>query len=112
MEHLTRIFKILSDETRLRILLLLLKEELCVCQIGGILDSPQPKISKNLSKLKDVDLVQVRRDEKYMYYSIKKNQQVLIRILDDIWSDYENDPIFQQDLEQLKNKEHFLNQCK
>ncbi|HCX65187.1 MAG TPA: transcriptional regulator [Eubacteriaceae bacterium] len=112
MEHLARIFKILSDETRLRILLLLLKEELCVCQIGGILNAPQPKISKNLSKLKDVDLVQVRRDEKYMYYSIKKNQQVLIRILDDIWFDYENDPIFQQDLEQLKNKEHFLNQCK
>ncbi len=42
MNTLINTFKLLSDETRLRIILLLQQEELCVCQLTGILDISQP----------------------------------------------------------------------
>ena len=48
MNRLTNIFKLMSDETRLRIIMLLNRETLCVCEISGILNIPQPRISQNL----------------------------------------------------------------
>ncbi|NCC79781.1 MAG: ArsR family transcriptional regulator, partial [Clostridia bacterium] len=50
MNDLLNIFKTLSDETRLRIVMLLHHDELCVCEMSGILDVSQPTISKGLSK--------------------------------------------------------------
>jgi ArsR family transcriptional regulator len=44
-------FKVLSDETRLRILILLDRRELCVCEICQILDLSQPKVSRHLAKI-------------------------------------------------------------
>ena len=45
-------FRAFSDRTRLRILHLLLPGELCVCHIVGVLDLPQPKISRHLAYLR------------------------------------------------------------
>ena len=53
MNQLTSIFKLLSDETRLRMMVLLFQQDLCVCEISGILEVPQSRVSKNLSKLRD-----------------------------------------------------------
>jgi Predicted transcriptional regulators len=64
MNKLINIFKILSDETRLRIIILLAQEELCVCQISGVLNVSQPKVSKSLSRLRDLNLVIDERKEK------------------------------------------------
>ncbi len=68
MRELTSIFKALSDETRLRILKLLEKGELCVCDIVAALDQVQPKISFHLSALKDAGLVRDRKDGKWIHY--------------------------------------------
>ncbi len=57
MTQLINIYKLLSDEIRLRMMLLLYQENLCVCQLAGIIDVPQPRISKHLSKLRDLNLV-------------------------------------------------------
>ena len=81
MNQLTNIFKILSDETRLRILLLLYNEELCVCELSGILNVPQPKISKNLSKLRDMNLVTDIRKEKFVFYSLKTENKILLKLI-------------------------------
>jgi ArsR family transcriptional regulator len=53
MEQSIKIFKILSDETRLRAVMLLAQQELCVCQLSGIMDVSQPKVSQILAKLRD-----------------------------------------------------------
>jgi len=45
METAIKIFKALSDETRLRIYLLLLQGELCVCELETILNMEQSRIS-------------------------------------------------------------------
>ena len=67
MNQLTNIFKLLSDETRLRMMVLLYQEELCVCELSGVLEVPQPRVSKNLSKLRDMNLVADNRKEKFVF---------------------------------------------
>lgn len=70
MDQLTDFFKILSDETRLRILVLLFHQEYCVCELCGILGESQPKVSKHLTKLRDLGLVKDIRREQFIYYSL------------------------------------------
>ncbi|MFU0832798.1 MAG: hypothetical protein ACFWUC_07655 [Oscillospiraceae bacterium] len=57
MSYLTEFFKRASDETRLRIMVLLAQKELAVCEICGILKLSQPKVSKHLAKLRDMGFV-------------------------------------------------------
>ncbi len=57
MQELTAIFKALSDETRLRIIKLLEKGELCVCDIVAALDIIQPKASFHLGVLREAGLI-------------------------------------------------------
>jgi ArsR family transcriptional regulator len=70
MNDLLNIFKALSDETRLRILKLLEKGELCVCDIVAALDMIQPKVSFHLGVLKDASLIKDRRQGKWIHYNI------------------------------------------
>lgn len=111
MNQLTNIYKILSDETRLRILMLLYKEDLCVCQLCGVLNTSQPKISKNLSKLRDMQFVQDERREKFVYYSLAKENSLLMTTLRQIAENTEQYPKLQEDLERIQEKEVFLKQC-
>lgn len=111
MNQLTSIFKILSDETRLRILILLYQEDLCVCQLSSILKVPQPRISKNLSKLRDLDLVDDERREKFVYYSLKKENNILINTLNNIIADFDSYPQLVEDQKRKGDKETFLKQC-
>lgn len=70
MKTTARIFKALSDETRLRILCLLLEGELCVCDIMAVLQLPQSTVSRHLAYLKNSGWVDDRRCGVWMYYSL------------------------------------------
>jgi ArsR family transcriptional regulator len=70
MDDMVRIFKALSDETRLRIIKLLEHGELCVCDIGAALGMVQPKVSFHLSVLKNSGLLKGRKQGKWMHYRI------------------------------------------
>ena len=64
-------FHLLSDETRLRCLMLMQVEgELCVCELIHALDVIQPKISRHLAMLRDAGLVSDRRQGQWIYYQI------------------------------------------
>jgi ArsR family transcriptional regulator len=66
-----KLFKALSDTTRLRCLMLLLdKGELCVCELGHALDLPQPKISHHLGALRRAGLVSDRKQGLWVYYRL------------------------------------------
>lgn len=65
--------KIISDTNRLRILCLLTKQELCVCEIFEALELPQNLVSHHLGKLKDLSLVKERKEGTFIIYSINKN---------------------------------------
>ena len=111
MNKLTNIFKLLSDETRLRMLVLLYQEELCVCELGGILDVPQPRISQNLSKLRDMNIVADERKEKYVYYTLKKEDTILADLLKSIIKDIDSYPKLVADRNGLRDKDKYLSQC-
>ena len=64
------LFRAFADETRLRILHLLTKGEICVCDIMGVLQAPQPKVSRHLGYLKRAGLVQDRKDGLWRHYSL------------------------------------------
>jgi|WetSurMetagenome_2_1015567.scaffolds.fasta_scaffold00012_13 ArsR family transcriptional regulator, arsenate/arsenite/antimonite-responsive transcriptional repressor len=72
MINLTDIFGLLSDPSRLRILMLLDNRELCVCQIMGVLDMSQPLVSRNLSLLFRSGLLDDRREGKMVFYRLKR----------------------------------------
>ncbi|BAU46986.1 transcriptional regulator [Sulfurifustis variabilis] len=65
------LFTALSDETRLRLLLLLTTEqELCVCELTHALEQPQPKISRHLALLRENEIVVDRREGLWVHYRI------------------------------------------
>lgn len=75
MEQTVLLFKALTDETRLRILALLLAEgELCVCDIIAALELPQSTISRHLAYLRKTRWVADRRCGVWMYYSIDQKR--------------------------------------
>jgi len=64
-------FESLSDETRRRILVLILKhEELCVCELFQALDVPQPKVSRHLAVLREADVLAQRREGTWVFYRL------------------------------------------
>jgi ArsR family transcriptional regulator, arsenate/arsenite/antimonite-responsive transcriptional repressor len=68
--YIDRIFRALSDRTRLRILHLLLPGELCVCHLVDVLDLPQPKVSRHLAYLRSAGLVIARKEGLWNYYRL------------------------------------------
>jgi len=71
MKAQAQLFKALADETRLMILWLLMgEEELCVCDIMGVLSITQSKASRHLRYLFNAGLVTDRRQGLWMYYRI------------------------------------------
>jgi len=70
MSDSVQLFKALADETRLRILNLLCRRELCVCQIVEVLEIGQSKASRHLAHLRHAGLVADRREGLWMYYSL------------------------------------------
>jgi len=65
------LFDALSDPLRRRILVMLLeKDERCVCELHGILEETQPKVSRHLGVLRDAGIVAARREGVWMHYRI------------------------------------------
>lgn len=100
MNQISDLFKILSDETRLRIINLLNKQDLCVCELVDILELPQPKISKHIARLRTINLVNTTRSEQYIYYSLNKEIKEYSTILN---------AVFQLDNDKLQNDINNLN---
>jgi len=72
MQDLIKAIKALSNETRLRILNLLLERECCVCEVMQALDISQTRASRNLNALYDVGFLKLRKDGLWSLYSIDK----------------------------------------
>lgn len=65
------LFKALSDETRLKIVMLIqLEGELCVCELMTALCDSQPKISRHLAQLKRVGILLDRKQKQWVYYRL------------------------------------------
>ena len=65
-----RRFQAVAEETRFRVVQLLARGELCVCELQAELDVAQPLLSFHLKKLKDAGLVSDRRDGRWVHYAL------------------------------------------
>ena len=104
MRELIKIFKALSDETRIRLLKLLQHRELCVCELMETLDMTQSRISRNLGILEDAGLVKHKRDGPRMRHSLNENShsgyaEPILALLSGWIND---DEIVLKDLEQMR----------
>lgn len=108
MDKLINYFKLLSDETRLRIMVLLFHNEFCVCQLTGITGISQPNISKHLSRLRDIGLVKDERKEQYTFYSLNLEEKLFERILEDIVNNVEEYPVLRLDIEKSKAAARYI----
>ena len=70
MIDMLRVFKSLSDRTRLRIIRLLLAQDLCVCELMFALGMAQSRISHQLRILRDAGLVEDTRDGQWIVYRV------------------------------------------
>lgn len=66
--ELSRIFQVMADPTRLRIVSLLAQRELCVCDIAAALDMTQSAVSHQLRVMRISRLVNCRREGRIVYY--------------------------------------------
>ncbi len=73
MRDIVKALKALSDETRIRILRILLERECCVCEVVQALDISQPRASRNLSMLEDAGFVRSRRHGLWTLYSVDEH---------------------------------------
>ena len=69
MRDLIKVFKALSDETRLRVFNLLLERECCVCEVMQSLEISASKASRNLTTLYDAGFLKMRKDGLWSLYS-------------------------------------------
>ena len=113
MRYFIKAIKAISDETRLRILNLLLERECCVCEIMQALDITQTRASRNLGILHDAGFLKMRREGSWTYYSIKpmaleEYYADLMKMIKDYLAD--NNVII-ADLERLKKARQLNRKC-
>ena len=105
MRKLTKLFKALSDETRIRILKVLLERECCVCEVMQALNISQSRASRNLGILADAGFVKSRRDGLWIIYSIDEQtvNSHAASLVEMLRSSLVNDEIILQDRERLSH---------
>jgi ArsR family transcriptional regulator len=99
---LVKLFAALADPTRLRLLNLMNGREVCVCYFVEILKQGQPKISRHLAYLRRADIVEARREGKWMHYHIERPHDIrAASILDATLKSFETNRDMQADLARL-----------
>ena len=88
MNDAIKLFKAISNETRLAIMVLLCHKELCVCQIEKLLNLSQAKASRHLNVLKNAGLVMDRREGLWIYYSAVVPETRVEKRIFDIFSEF------------------------
>jgi ArsR family transcriptional regulator len=93
-----RLFRVLADRTRLRLLNLMRGQEICVCYLVEVLRMSQPKISRHLAYLRNSGIVEARREGRWMHYRIvAPHEPALAQILKEVLGSLSEDVSLQPD---------------
>ena len=81
LERLSQTYKVLGNNTRLKMVMALQSGEMCVCDLAAFTGLSDSAVSHQLRRLKDLDLVKQRRDGQILYYSLNDDHVAeLLRI--------------------------------
>ena len=96
-------FDVLSDETRRRILGLIIKEEeLCVCELFFALDMHQPKVSRHLAVMRDAEVLTMRKKGTWVYYRLQPQLPMwALKVLEMMVQGVASVPVYYHDVERL-----------
>lgn len=99
MDEILITLKALSDQIRLRIVILLLEREACVCELMEVFGMAQSKLSHHLLMLKDAGILRDKKRGKWNYYSINKKNitQVNKELLSSLSSWLKEDGVISRD---------------
>jgi ArsR family transcriptional regulator len=113
MRDLVKAFKSLSDETRLRILNVLLERECCVCEVMQALQISQTRASRNLGILYDVGFLKMRREGLWSLYAIdhENTHDYFSSLVEAVTKGLKDNKATSQDLERLKKAERLGPGC-
>ena len=114
MQDLIKTMKALSDETRLRILNLLMERECCVCEVMQALDISQTRASRNLGILQDAGFLKARREGLWIAYSIDwQTTNPFVTYLAKLLRDSPtSDEMLEKDKERLKHSKRIGPGCR
>ena len=113
MRDAIKAFKALSDETRLRILNILMERECCVCEVMQALDISQTRASRNLAELYDAGFLKLRKDGLWSLYSIDEEgmSDYLTDMVQAVTKSLKMNKIAELDRERLKKAERIGPVC-
>ncbi len=99
--EIEKILKALAHRNRLRIINLLKRQKLCVCELENLMEANQSNVSRHLSKLKNAGIIKSKRDAQWIYYSLNEEFLQQHAFLDRIIAEELQAGIFQQDKQRL-----------
>lgn len=100
---ISRLFKVLGDETRLRIVALLSHGELCVCHLERALGLSQPNISRHLGILRASRVVTDRREGNWVYYRLlEQDDPNCARQLEVLIQSFAKQDVLRRDVKKLR----------
>jgi ArsR family transcriptional regulator, arsenate/arsenite/antimonite-responsive transcriptional repressor len=113
LEDLIKAMKALSDETRLRILYLILQRECCVCEVTQALNISQTRASRNLTILHEAGFTKLRKEGLWSHYSIDKNSMESWRLplLEALSRGLTDNPVIREDLVNLGKALKISREC-
>jgi ArsR family transcriptional regulator, arsenate/arsenite/antimonite-responsive transcriptional repressor len=113
MDKLVTAIKALSDDTRLRMINLLLQRECCVCEVMQVLNISQTRASRNLSMLHDAGFLKQRKEGLWSHYSIDKPSlgPCLASLLEAAEIGFKDSTAAIKDIANLKKARRLIFQC-
>jgi ArsR family transcriptional regulator, lead/cadmium/zinc/bismuth-responsive transcriptional repressor len=78
LQQLATIYQVLGDPSRLKIVMALRREEMCVCDLAALTGISESAVSHQMRRLKDLALVKTRRDGQVVYYALDDKHVVLL----------------------------------
>ena len=70
MRELVQVLKAVADKNRLRIIKMLEKKKMCVCELAAVLEITQPSVSKHLKILNNAGIIKDERNSQWVDYSL------------------------------------------
>jgi ArsR family transcriptional regulator len=113
MRETVKTYKVLSDETKLRMLNIISERECCVCEVMQALGISQSKASRGLTALYDAGFLKLRKDGLWSLYSLDSEgmKDYQLQLVESVKKALKHAPITNRDRERLKKAQRVGTRC-
>lgn len=112
MKKLEKVIKACSDDNRIRILKLLEKKKLCVCELAFVLGITQPSVSRHLKKLLNAGLIKTEKDSFWTNYFLAPDNKYAEELCGLVKKWLNDDKVIKHDLLKVKKADREKLCCK